>query len=213
MEREEFLRLLWSEVIGSSMHGHWIENSLNVIDKHPDAPEAELGRTLRRLLDAGVAREDLCRIVRYMASDAVFATLYLLEEPGISGVTNDNLCGLSEELLTADPSGKDGLPSRDQCRQESLVPKAVNKLKKGTLPKCCKLRPVNYLNNLVEQDPRFIKRRVNPGMGFWSFDTAWRTIQGYEVTNQLRKGQGQGTNKVDIRSQIRFVERAFGLAA
>ena len=49
-------------------------------------------------------------------------------------------------------------------------PKAVGKLKrKGTLPRDCKLRPVKYLNNLVEQDHRFIKRRVNPGMGFWSF--------------------------------------------
>src|SRR5436305_4991691 len=93
-------------------------------------------------------------------------------------------------------------------------PKAVNKLqKKGTLPKCCKLRPVKYLNNLVEQDHRFIKRRVNPGMGFWSFDTAWRTLQGYEATNQLRKGQVQGTTKGDILSQVRFVSAAFGLSA
>jgi transposase, IS6 family len=92
-------------------------------------------------------------------------------------------------------------------------PKAVEKLKKrGTLPKCCKLRPVKYLNNLVEQDHRFIKRRVNPGMGFWSFDTAWRTIQGYEATNQLRKGQVQGTTKGDIHSQNGFVPRVFGLA-
>ena len=93
-------------------------------------------------------------------------------------------------------------------------PKAVGKLKKkGVLPKGCKLRPVKYLNNLIEQDHRFIKRRVNPGMGFWSFDTAWRTLQGYEATNQLRKGQVQGTTKGDIRSQIRFVSTAFGLAA
>lgn len=69
-------------------------------------------------------------------------------------------------------------------------PKAIGKLKmKGTLSPGCELLPVKYLNNLVEQDHRFIKRRVNPGMGFWSFDTAWRTIQGYEATNQLRKGQ------------------------
>ncbi len=93
-------------------------------------------------------------------------------------------------------------------------PKAVNKLKrKGTLPRGCKLRPIKYLNNLVEQDHRFIKRRVNPGMGFWSFETAWRTVQGYEATNQLRKGQVRGTTKGDIGSQVRFVSRAFGLAA
>ena len=97
-------------------------------------------------------------------------------------------------------------------------PKAVSKLKgMGTLPSRCKLRPIKYLNNLIEQAPggypRFIKQRVNPGMGFWSFDTAWGTLQGYEATNQLRKGQVQGTSRGDIRSQVRFVSMVFGLAA
>lgn len=93
-------------------------------------------------------------------------------------------------------------------------PKAVGKLKKnGTLPHGCELRPIKYLNNMIEQDHRFIKRRVNPGMGFWSFDTAWRTLQGYEATNQLRKGQVRGTTRGDIKSQIRFVSTAFGLVA
>ena len=93
-------------------------------------------------------------------------------------------------------------------------PKAVGKLKKrGTLPRNCKLRPIKYLNNLIEQDHRFIKRRVNPGLGFWSLDTAWRTLQGYEAMHQLRKGQVEDTTREDIRSQVRFLERAFGLAA
>lgn len=93
-------------------------------------------------------------------------------------------------------------------------PKAVDKLKrKGIINPGCELRPIKYLNNLIEQDHRFIKRRVNPSMGFWSFDTAWRTLQGYEAMHQLRKGQVQGTTRGDIRSQIRFVARAFGLAA
>jgi IS6 family transposase len=93
-------------------------------------------------------------------------------------------------------------------------PKAINKLKrKDTLSRECELRPVKYLNNLVEQDHRFIKRRVNPGMGFWSFDTAWRTLQGYEAMHQLRKGQVRGTKRGDIVSQVRFMATAFGMAA
>ncbi len=105
-------------------------------------------------------------------------------------------------------------PRVSNVDKNPAYPKAVGKLmKKGTLPQGCKLRPVKYLNNLVEQDHLFIKRRVNPGMGFWSFYTAWRTLQGYEATNQLRKGQVRGTTKGDIRSQVRFVSTAFGLAA
>src|SRR5690349_19286482 len=56
-------------------------------------------------------------------------------------------------------------------------------------------------------------RRVSPGMGFWSFETACLTIQGYEAMHQLRKGQIQGTAKRDVRSQVRFLHTAFGLAA
>jgi len=62
------------------------------------------------------------------------------------------------------------------------------------------------------QDHRSIKRRVNPGMGFGSYDTAWKTLQGYEVMNPLRKGQVKGTTKGNILSQIKFVSTAFGLA-
>jgi transposase, IS6 family len=92
--------------------------------------------------------------------------------------------------------------------------KAIGKLKKkGNMLAGCELRPIKYLNNLIEQDHQFIKRRVNPGMGFWSFDSAWRTRQGYEAMHQLRKGQIQGTTRGDINSQVRFVSTAFGLAA
>jgi transposase, IS6 family len=83
----------------------------------------------------------------------------------------------------------------------------------GTLVPECQLRPVKYLNNIIEQDHRLIKRRVKPGLGFWSYQTTWRTLQGYEAMNQLRKGQVQGTTKGDIGSQNRFIEAAFGLAA
>jgi transposase, IS6 family len=49
------------------------------------------------------------------------------------------------------------------------------------LPETCLLRQCKYLNNIIEQDHRFVKRRVNPGLGFGAFATAQRTIQGYEA--------------------------------
>jgi len=55
----------------------------------------------------------------------------------------------------------------------------------GILPESVKLRQVKYLNNLIEQDHRFIKRLVKPGMGFFSFETAGRTLQGYKGYCQL----------------------------
>jgi transposase, IS6 family len=70
-----------------------------------------------------------------------------------------------------------------------------------------------YLNNIVEQDRRFIKRRINPGLGFFSCNTARWTIGGDEVMNMIRKGQVEGIVKGDIRGQVRFVERLFKVAA
>ena len=63
--------------------------------------------------------------------------------------------------------------------KNAAFPKALADLKRaGAVPAICELRQVKYLNNLVEQDHRFIKRLVKPGLGFWSFGTAWRTLQG-----------------------------------
>jgi transposase, IS6 family len=65
----------------------------------------------------------------------------------------------------------------------------------------------------VEQDYRFIKRLVKPGMGFASFNTARRTLKGYETMNMIRKGQVKGVKKGDIGAQVRFVAQIFGIVA
>jgi transposase-like protein len=75
------------------------------------------------------------------------------------------------------------------------------------------MRQNKYLNNRIEQDHRFIKHLVKPGMGFQSFNTARRTIRGYEVMNMLRKGQVEGIAKRDIRAQVEFVSQVFGVAS
>jgi transposase-like protein len=92
-----------------------------------------------------------------------------------------------------------------------VYPKAVDELKaEGQLPQGCQLRPVKYLNNLIEQDHRFIKRLVRAGLGFCSFLTAWRTLRGYETMHMIRKGQVQAGG---VQAQVKFVDSLFGLAA
>ena len=85
--------------------------------------------------------------------------------------------------------------------------------KEGTLRRRCKHRPVQYLNNILEQDHRAIKRRVNAKQGFREFHSARRTIQGYEAINMLRKGQVRWMSGTDVRGHNQFVDRVFGLAA
>ncbi|MEW1907260.1 hypothetical protein AB0442_02230 [Kitasatospora sp. NPDC085895] len=55
----------------------------------------------RRLLDAGADRDDLTLLARAVAHEAVFTTLEELDR-------SRPAAGLHEDLLTADPSGRDG---------------------------------------------------------------------------------------------------------
>ncbi len=97
--------------------------------------------------------------------------------------------------------------------KNAAYPKALMEMKAaGSLPASCELRQSKYLNTLIEQDHRFIKRLVKAGMGFFSFETAWRTLRGYEIVNMLRKGQVQGMNRGDNPKQVTFIAELFGIA-
>lgn len=53
------------------------------------------------------------------------------------------------------------------------------------------IRQSKYLNNLVEQDHRNIKRRTRPMLGFKSFRRAQTILVGIELIHMIRKGQFQ----------------------
>ena len=56
------------------------------------------------------------------------------------------------------------------------------------------IRTIKYLNNIVEQDHRFIKKRTKPMLGFKSFNSAKITIAGIENIRMIQKGQIIGSN-------------------
>ena len=110
-------------------------------------------------------------------------------------------------------------PSHPQPRviNTDLAPiygSAISDIKKeGILRRRCRHRPVQYLNNILEQDHRAIKRRVNAKQGFREFQAAGRTIQGYEAINMIRKEQVRWVNRNDVRRQIQFINKLFELPA
>jgi IS6 family transposase len=83
----------------------------------------------------------------------------------------------------------------------------------GTLRRRCRHRPVQYLNNILEQDHRAIKRRVKAKQSFREFRAARRTIAGYEAMHMIRKGQTRWVSENDVRQQNRFIDQLFDLAA
>jgi putative transposase len=62
------------------------------------------------------------------------------------------------------------------------------------------IRKVKYLNNIIEQDHRGVKRVTRPMLGFKSFDAAQSTLTGIELMHMLRKGQlAGGLRRVSVR--------------
>ena len=98
--------------------------------------------------------------------------------------------------------------------KNAAYPSATKAMKKaGELWRFTKLRQVKYLNNIVEQDHRRIKRLVRPGLGFKSFHTARRTIAGYEILAMVRKRQVAAMPANDMPAQATFIANLFGIAA
>src|SRR3974390_994126 len=93
-------------------------------------------------------------------------------------------------------------------------PAAVEALKgEGTLPRRVHLRQCKYLNNVIEQDHRTVKKRVWRAKGYGSFATAWRTLQGIEALHMIRKGRVRWVAKGDAIAAASFIAELFGIAA
>jgi transposase, IS6 family len=93
-------------------------------------------------------------------------------------------------------------------------PRATADMKRaGELWRFSRLRQCKYLNNVIEQDHRRIKRLARPGLGFGSLRTARRTLAGYEVMAMIRKGQVHNVDGRDMREQAAFIAELFAVAA
>jgi transposase, IS6 family len=93
-------------------------------------------------------------------------------------------------------------------------PPAVEKLKtEGVLPRRVRLRQCKYLNNVVEQDHRTVKKRTWLAKGYGSFPTAWRTLQEIETVNMIRKGRVRWVARQDAIAAADFINELLGIAA
>ena len=96
----------------------------------------------------------------------------------------------------------------------AAYPPAVSQLKaEHPLGTHCRCRRAPYLNNILEQDHRFVKKRIAAGLWLRTGETAVCTIAGYEAMNMIRKGQVRWLEKGDVVGQVAFIENMLGIAA
>jgi transposase, IS6 family len=144
---------------------------------------------------------------------------YLYRAVDSSGDTIDFLLSPQRDAPAAKRFIQKALRSPGRARPRVInvdgnpsYPKVIAELKQhGKLSRRCRCRPVRYLNNIVEQDHRAIKRRVRASQGFRSLRASQRTIQGIETINMIRKGQVRWVPKGDIAGQVAFVAGLFGV--
>jgi transposase-like protein len=64
------------------------------------------------------------------------------------------------------------------------------------------VRQIEYLNNIVEQDHRAIKRRTKPMLGFKDFRCARILLSGIELMHMIRKGQMKNAGRGQTPAQL-----------
>lgn len=146
---------------------------------------------------------------------------YLYRAIDSTGSTIDFLLSPKRDLIAAKAFLQLALYQAGQFRPRVInvdghpaYPPAVEELKRsGDLGTNCRCRRAPYLNNILEQDHRFVKKRVVASQWFRSVEGALNTIAEYEAMNIIRKGQIRWLPKDDVVGQARFIERMFGMAA
>ncbi|MED1597520.1 MULTISPECIES: IS6 family transposase [Bacillus] len=92
-------------------------------------------------------------------------------------------------------------------------PVAIEELKnEKKMPVGIQIRRVKYLNNIVEQDHRFVKKRVRSMLGFKSFRTATYILSGIEAMHMMKKKQLHQGGK-SAQNQKDFIDKLFGIAS
>lgn len=100
------------------------------------------------------------------------------------------------EKVTVDKSGSNKA-ALDYCNQDLCE---IEKIE---------IRQIKYLNNMIEQYHRFIKKRTIPTLGFKCFHSAQSTIAEIESVRMIQKGQITGQTK----NQSLFINFANLMAA
>jgi len=122
-------------------------------------------------------------------------------------------------LLTANRDASAARRFFDKAMRHSEVPSTVTMDKSGANKAALnqlntereipiKIRQVKYLNNIVEQDHRAVKRVTRPMLGFKSFRSAQAVLAGIELMHMIRKGQFM----MEGRDGTSFADQFYALA-
>ncbi|WP_367899922.1 IS6 family transposase [Bacillus pseudomycoides] len=146
--------------------------------------------------------------------------MYLYRAVDSEGNTIDFYLSESKDKQAAKRFFKKALAASHICKPRVITvdknpayPVAIQELKEEKrMPEGIQIRQVKYLNNIVEQDHRFIKKRVRSMLGFKLYETATSILGGVETMHMIKKGQLHPQVK-SAQNEVRFIHKLFGIAS
>jgi IS6 family transposase len=144
--------------------------------------------------------------------------MYVYRAVDSEGNTIDFYLSESRDKEAAKRFFKKALATSHVCKPRVITvdknpayPVAIQELKEEKqMPEGIQMRQVKYLNNIVEQDHRFIKKRIRLMLGLKSLRTAKQMIAGIEAMHMIKKGQTLQRGK-SVQNQKEFIHQLFGL--
>ena len=129
----------------------------------------------------------------------------MVVEWGIETAKRDKAAALRYFTKAIERNGKPGLVNIDKSGSNKAALTQFNEDNKNRV----KVRQCKYLNNIIEQDHRRIKRLTRPMLGFKNFNSAQSTLAGIELVAMIKKGQ----MKKNISRNLSFADQFYALAA
>lgn len=108
---------------------------------------------------------------------------------------------------------ENGTPDKIAMDKSGANKAAIDEIN-GVMAVRITVRQVKYLNNIVEQDHRAVKRVTKPMLGFKSFRAAANVLAGIELMHMIRKGQfvSDGAAAMSFADQFYALARQLRLA-
>ena len=176
---EELLAMRGVKVDHSTIQ-RWVFKFSKEIEKNMNRRKKRTGDSWR--LDETYIRVKGKHMFLYRAVDKNGDTVDFL-------LTKRRMKGSAQKFLNKaiGNNGKPEIINIDKSGANTAGIKTWNK--RSMTSKKIKIRRIKYLNNIVEQDHRNIKRRISITTGFKEFESAQRTLAGIEIINIIRKNQ------------------------
>ena len=138
---------------------------------------------------------------------------YLYRAVDKEGATIDFLLRAKRDTVAATRFFEKAMRQNGEPEKVTMDKSGANKAAMNEINKdrdvSIEVRQVKYLNNIIEQDHRFIKRVTKPMLGFKSFRAAREVLAGIELMHMIRKGQLSAEKGKDLS----FAEQFYALAA